>query len=227
MEYRRVGTSGLKVSVLGLGGNNFGPRIDAERARQVVEAALGEGVTFFDTADVYGEGRSEEYLGRALGARRAEAVIGTKVAGKMGPGPNDRGVSRQHLMDGVHASLRRLGTDYIDLLQLHTWDPETPLEETLGALDDLVRSGKIRYIGCSNYTGWQLTWALGISDRRGWSKFISVQPHYSLVYRDPEREILPASREFGIGVIPYFPLAGGVLTANTERANLRRQAPGA
>ncbi len=212
MEYRRLGASGLKVSLLGLGGNNFGPRIDADRTRQVVDAALDEGVTFFDTADVYGEGRSEEFLGRALGMRRDEVVIGTKVAGKMGPGPNDRGASRRHIMDGVDASLRRLGTEYIDLLQMHTWDAETPIDETLGALDDIVRSGKVRYVGCSNYKAWQMTWALGISDRRGWNKFISVQPHYSLVYRDPERELIPACREFGIGVIPYFPLAGGVLT---------------
>jgi aryl-alcohol dehydrogenase-like predicted oxidoreductase len=213
MEYRRLGASGIKVSLLGLGGNNFGPRIDADRTRQVIEAAQDEGVTFFDTADTYGEGRSEEYLGRALGARRGEVVIATKVGGgRMGPVPNDRGTSRQHIMDGVHASLRRLGTDHIDLLQMHVWDPETPLEETLGALDDLVRSGKVRYIGCSNYTAWQLTWALGMSERHGWSKFISVQPNYSLVHRDPERELIPACREFGIGVIPYYPLGGGVLT---------------
>ncbi len=212
MQYRRVGASGLKVSLLGLGGNNFGARIDADRTREVVEAALEEGVTFFDTADVYGDGRSEEFLGRALGARRGDVVIGTKVSGMMGPGPNDRGASRQHIMGGVHASLRRLATDYIDLLQMHTWDADTPLEETLGALDDLVRVGKIRYIGCSNYAAWQMTWALGISERRNWTKFISVQPHYSLVYREPERELIPACREFGVGVIPYFPLAGGVLT---------------
>ncbi len=212
MQFRRVGASGLKVSLLGLGGNNFGARIDADKTRQVVEAALEEGVTFFDTADVYGDGRSEEYLGRALGARRGDVVIGTKVSGVMGPGPNDRGASRQHIMAGVHASLRRLATDYVDLMQIHTWDADTPLEETLGALDDLVRLGKIRYIGCSNYAAWQMTWALGISERRNWSKFISVQPHYSLVYREPERELIPACREFEIGVIPYFPLAGGVLT---------------
>lgn len=212
MQYRRVGRSGLKVSLLGLGGNNFGARIDAERTRQVVEGALEEGVTFFDTADVYGEGRSEEYLGRALGARRSDVVIGTKVAGTTGPGPNDRGSSRQHIMAGVDASLHRLGTDYIDLLQIHRWDADSPLEETLDALNDLVRMGKIRYIGCSNYSGWQMTWGLGISDRRGWSKFISAQPHYSLLYRESERELIPACGEFGIGVIPYFPLAAGVLT---------------
>ncbi len=212
MQYRRVGASGLKVSLLGLGGNNFGARIDADRTREVVEAALEEGVTFFDTADVYGDGRSEEFLGRALGSRRGDVVIGTKVAGMMGPGPNDRGASRQHIMAGVHASLRRLATDYVDLMQIHTWDADTPLEETLGALDDLVRVGKIRYIGCSNYAAWQMTWALGISERRNWNKFISVQPHYSLVHREPERELIPACREFEIGVIPYFPLAGGVLT---------------
>ncbi len=212
MQHRRLGASGLKVSLLGLGGNNFGGRIDANGTREVVEAALEEGITFFDTADVYGESRSEEYLGRALGPRRSDVLIATKVSGAMGPGPNDRGASRHHIIAGVHASLRRLGTDHVDLLQIHTWDADTPLEETLGALDDLVRSGKIRYIGCSNFSAWQMTWALGISDRRSWSKFISVQPHYSLVHRDPERELIPACREFGIGLIPYFPLAGGVLT---------------
>jgi aryl-alcohol dehydrogenase-like predicted oxidoreductase len=212
MTYRRLGRSGLSVSALGLGCNTFGRSVDAAGAAALVHAALERGVTFFDTADIYGEQRSEEYLGRALAGRRDRAVIATKVAAEVGPGPNDRGASRAHIMDGVHASLRRLGTDYVDLLQIHFWDPHAPLEETLRGLDDLVRQGKVRYVGCSNFTAWQLTWALWIADRRGFAPFVSVQPEYSLLARRVEEELLPACLEFGIGVIPYFPLAGGVLT---------------
>jgi aryl-alcohol dehydrogenase-like predicted oxidoreductase len=212
MIYRRLGRSGLTVSVLGLGCNTFGRGVDAAGAAALVHVALERGITFFDTADVYGEQRSEEYLGRALAGRRDRAVVATKVAAAIGPGPNDRGASRAHIMDGVHASLRRLGTDYVDLLQIHFWDPHTPLEETLRALDDLVRQGKVRYVGCSNFTAWQLAWALWIADRRGFAPFVSVQPEYSLLARRVEEELLPACLEFGIGVIPYFPLAAGVLT---------------
>jgi aryl-alcohol dehydrogenase-like predicted oxidoreductase len=212
MKYRRLGTSGLKVSVLGLGCNTFGRFTDAEQTARIVHTALDRGVNFFDTADVYSAGVSEELLGRALAGRRHQAVVATKVHGPMGEGPNDRGSSRAHITDGVHASLRRLGTEHIDLLQLHDWDAETPLEESLGALDDLVCQGKVRYIGCSNFTAWQLVWALWISDRRGWASFVSTQPEYSLLARGIEGDLLPACRTFGIGVIPYFPLAGGMLT---------------
>ncbi len=212
MRYRRLGASGLKVSVVGLGCNTYGRFTDAEQTARIVNIALDLGVNFFDTADVYSRGVSEEYLGRALAKRRAEAVVATKVNGPMGEGPNDRGSSRAHIMDGVHASLRRLNMDHIDLLQLHNWDDEAPLEESLGALDDLVRQGKVRYIGCSNFAAWQLVWSVGISERRGWASFVSVQPEYSLLAREPETELLPASQAFGIGVIPYFPLAAGVLT---------------
>lgn len=212
MEYRPLGTSGLKISVIGLGCNNFGARVDADGTRQVVEAALDEGINFFDTADVYGEGRSEEFLGRALSDRRHNVTVATKVRGAMGPGPNDRGASRHHILAGVDASLRRLGTDYIDLYQIHAWDPETPIDETIEALNDLVRWGKVRYIGCSNFAAWQLVWSLWVSDRRSFARFVSVQPHYSLLHREPERELIPACQAFGIGVIPYFPLASGLLT---------------
>jgi aryl-alcohol dehydrogenase-like predicted oxidoreductase len=212
MEYRRLGASGLRVSVIGLGGNTFGRFTDAQGTEQLVSVALDAGVNFFDTANVYGAGVSEEHLGRALKGRRDQALIATKAGMKMGEGPNESGSSRAHLMASVQASLKRLQTDYIDLLQIHRYDPDTPLEETLGTLDDLVRSGAVRYIGCSNYDAWQMTRALWISDRRGWAAFVSNQPEYSMLSRDIERELVPACLELGVGVIPYFPLAGGVLT---------------
>jgi len=212
VRYRRLGTSGLKVSVLGLGCNTFGRFIDAAGAARVVHTAFDLGVNFFDTADIYGLGTSEEFLGSALADRRERALVATKLVNAMGEGPNDRGASRSHIMDAADASLRRLKTDYIDLLQLHVWDEETPLEETMRALDDLVRQGKVRYIGCSNFAAWQMTWALWISGRGGYAPFVSVQPEYSLVARQVEDELLPAAKAFGVGVIPYFPLAAGVLT---------------
>ncbi len=212
MIYRRLGSSGLKVSVVGLGGNTFGRFADAEQTARIVQTALDLGINFFDTADVYSRGTSEEYLGRALAGRRDQAVVATKAYGPMGEGPNEQGSSRAHLTDAVHASLRRLDTGHIDLLQLHGWDDETPLEETLEALDDLVRQGKVRYVGCSNFAAWQMVWALGISERRGLARFVSAQPEYSLLARGVEAEVLPACSTFGVGVIPYFPLAGGLLT---------------
>jgi 1-deoxyxylulose-5-phosphate synthase len=212
MKYRRLGTAGLKVSVLGLGGNTFGRSLDAGATASIIHAALDQGVTFIDTADYYGNHQSEEFIGRALAGRRHQAIVATKVGWTAGPGPNDHGASRAHVVDTVHCSLRRLKSEYIDLMQIHLWDPETPIEETLGALDDLVRQGKIRYIGCSNFTAWRLTWSLWTSDRRGGTPFVSVQPEYSLLVRDIERELIPACQAFGIGIIPFFPLAGGVLT---------------
>ncbi len=212
MRYRRLGNSGLKVSVVGLGGNTFGRTVDAEGATRIVHTALDLGVNFFDTADIYSRGVSEEFYGRALAGRRGQAILATKVHGAMGEGPNDRGSSRAHIMDGVHASLRRLNMDHIDLLQLHGWDDQAPIEETLGALNDLVHRGKVRYIGCSNFAAWQLAWSLWTCDRRNWAPFVSVQPEYSLLAREVEDELLPACQAFGIGVIPYFPLAAGVLT---------------
>ncbi len=212
MEYRRLGASGLRVSVIGLGGNTFGRYTDAEGTERIVSAALDAGINFFDTANIYNAGVSEEFLGRALRGRRDQAIIATKAGMRMGQGPNESGSSRKHLFASVHASLRRLETDYIDLLQIHAYDPETPLEETLGALDVLVRSGAVRYTGCSNYDAWRMTRALWISDQRGWASFISNQPEYNLLARDVERELVPACLELGVGIIPYYPLAGGVLT---------------
>ncbi|MDR5709768.1 MAG: aldo/keto reductase [Armatimonadota bacterium] len=212
MKYRRLGTTGLRVSAVGLGGNNFGRVCDAEQTARVVHAALDCGINFFDTADSYGGGQSEEFLGRALRGHREEVVIATKVGWELGPGPNERGASRVRILAGIERSLRRLQTDYVDLYQIHRWDPETPLEETLEALHDLVRQGKVRYIGCSNFAAWQLVWSLWLADRHGWARFATVQPEYSLLNRAVERELLPACATLGVGVIPYFPLAGGMLT---------------
>jgi len=212
MRYRRLGQSGLKVSAVGLGGNNFGRVTDAQTSERIIHRALDLGVNFFDTADVYGRGVSEEHVGRALAQRRAEAVVATKVAMEMGSGPNETGASRKHIMDGVHASLRRLNMDHVDLLQIHRWDRETPIDETMSALDDLVHQGKVRYVGSSNFRAWQLVWSLWASDRRGWVSMISEQPEYSLLNRSIERGLMPACQAFGVGIIPYFPLAGGMLT---------------
>ena len=212
MRYRRLGHSGLKVSAVGLGGNNFGRVTDAQTSERIIHRALDLGVNFFDTADVYGRGVSEEHVGRALAQRRAEAVVATKVAMEMGPGPNETGASRKHIMDGVHASLRRLNMDHVDLLQIHRWDREAPIDETMSALDDLVHQGKVRYVGSSNFRAWQLVWSLWASDRRGCVSMISEQPEYSLLNRSIERELMPACQAFGVGIIPYFPLAGGMLT---------------
>ncbi|HEV7216958.1 MAG TPA: aldo/keto reductase [Chloroflexota bacterium] len=216
MEYRRLGQSGLKVSVVGLGGNNFGRATDEERSIEVIRRALDVGINMIDTADVYNAGVSEQHVGKAVAGRRQEAIIGTKVNGKMGSGPNDRGLSRKHILDGCEQSLRRLGTEYIDLYQVHQFDAETPLDETMQALDDLVHAGKVRYIGCSNFAAWQLTQALWISSRANLASFVSVQPHYNMFVRDVERELLPACAALGIGVIPYFPLASGLLTGKYE-----------
>jgi aryl-alcohol dehydrogenase-like predicted oxidoreductase len=212
MDYRRLGASGLRVSVIGLGGNTFGRYADERQTAQIVGAALDAGVNFFDTANIYNAGVSEQYIGKALRGQRERALIATKVGMRMGSGPNESGSSRKHIFASVHASLRRLDTEYIDLLQIHTFDPDSPLEETLGALDDLVRAGAVRYIGCSNYDAWRLTQALWISDKHNWAAFVSAQPEYNLLRREIERDLIPACLEFGIGVIPYFPLAAGVLT---------------
>ena len=212
MQYRRLGSSGLRVSVIGLGTNQFGGKVDLENTQQIIDAALDLGINFFDTADIYQKGRSEEFIGRALTGRRQEAIIATKVRHKFGDGPNDEGASRQHIMEGLHASLKRLQTDYIDLYQIHSWDDETPIEETMRTLEDLVRSGKVRYIGASNFTAWQLTWANALAKENSWTPFISIQPHYHLFHREIETELIPACQYFNIGILPYFPLAGGFLT---------------
>lgn len=212
MEYRRLGTSGLKVSVIGLGGNNFGARVDAEGTRRVVDQALELGINFIDTANVYGKGRSEEFIGKALKGKRHQALIATKFGRQMGTAPNSEGGSRSHIMDQVERSLGRLETDYIDLYQLHIHDPTTPIEETLRALDDLIHQGKVRYIGCSGVAAWQACEAVWTSKALRLNAFVSVQPHYSLLYREAEQELIPFCRAYGLGVIPYFPLEGGFLT---------------
>lgn len=212
MEYRRLGRSGLHVSLAGLGCNNFGMRIDYGAAEKVTNAALDAGITLFDTADVYGRGASEEMLGRALGARRHEVIIATKFAAPMGEGPMDRGGSRHRITEACEASLRRLGTDYIDLYQMHMPDPDTPMEETLRALDDLVGSGKVRYIGNSNYKGWQIAEAHWTAETHHLTKMVSAQNHYNLMERAVETEVIPACNQYGLGMLPYFPLASGFLT---------------
>lgn len=212
MEYRALGRSGVKVSTVGLGSNQFGGKVDRAGTERIVHAAMELGVNFIDTADVYSRGRSEEVLGAALAGRWDRIVLATKVRSSMGDGPNDRGASRYHIFEGVHGSLRRLNTDHIDLLQIHSWDAETPIEETMRALDDLVSSGKVRYIGASNYAAWHLCRSNDLAEMRGWSAFVSVQPHYHMFERRIEDELVPYCRAFGVGILPYFPLAGGFLT---------------
>ena len=212
MEYRQLGRSGLRVSVIGLGGNTFGRYADEARTAAIVRQAMESGINFFDTANIYNGGLSEEYLGKAIRGHRDEVLIATKVGMRFGNGPNERGSSRKHVIESCHSSLRRLGVDAIDLYQIHEFDPLTPLDETLGALDDLVHAGTVRYIGCSNYDAWRVVQALWISDRAHLATFVSVQPEYSLLVRDAERELVPCCLEFGLGIIPYLPLAGGVLT---------------
>lgn len=216
MEFRRLGRSGLKVSEICLGTMTFGHGTDTAEAERMVGAALDAGVMFFDTADGYSDGESEVMLGRALGARRREAVIATKVFNAMGPGPNDSGMSRVHIMNAVEDSLRRLGTDYIDLYYIHHVDVQTPLEEMLRAFDDLVRQGKIRYTGCSNYEAWRLMEALWISDSKGLARFEAYQPQYSLVVRDIEEELVPACALKGLGMVVWSPLAGGYLSGKYQ-----------
>jgi aryl-alcohol dehydrogenase-like predicted oxidoreductase len=190
----------------------FGREADEATSRAIVDRFLDAGGNFVDTANVYSAGVSEEITGRALGARRADVVLATKVRFPMGDGPNDVGLSRRSIRMQVEASLRRLGTEWIDLYQVHCWDPRTPLEETLSTLDDLVHEGKVRYIGASNFAGWHLAKALGLSALHGWEPFVSLQPEYSLVTRDIERELLPLCQEEGLAVIPWSPLGGGILT---------------
>jgi len=212
VEYRNLGNSGLQVSVVGLGCNNFGMRLDAAATKAVVDKAIDMGITFFDTADVYGRGKSEEYLAPALKPHRRNVVIATKSVSPMGEGPYWAGASRKYLMDAVDDCLRRLDTDYIDLYQMHRWDDRTPIEETLRALEDMVRAGKVRYIGCSNYTGWQVVEAAWVAKTEHLTPFISAQNQYNLLERNVERELVPACRKYGLSILPYFPLASGFLT---------------
>jgi aryl-alcohol dehydrogenase-like predicted oxidoreductase len=225
MEYRQLGNSGLRVSTLTLGTMGFGGRgwaanvgtIDVDGARRQISMALDAGVNLIDTADVYSAGLSEEIVAKALPVGRDEVLIATKVRMAMGDGPNDAGLSRHHIIRGAEASLQRLGTDYIDLYQVHEWDGQTPLDETLAALDHLVTSGKVRYIGASNYTGWQLMKALGISERKGISRFVSQQIYYSLQSRDAEYDLVPVTIDQGLGILVWSPLAGGLLSGKYRR----------
>ena len=216
MEYRRLGSSGLKVSEICLGTMTFGHGTDAAEAERIVQTSLDAGVTFFDTADGYSDGVSETMLGHALGARRREAVIATKVFNAMGPGPNNSGMSRVHIMNAVEDSLRRLGTDYIDLYYIHHVDIQTPLEEMLRAFDDLVRHGKVRYTACSNYEAWRLMEAVWLSDSKGLARFTAYQPQYSLMVRDIEEELVPACALKGLGMVVWSPLAGGYLSGKYQ-----------
>jgi len=225
MHYTHLGSSGLVVSRICLGMMTYGTPewrpwvLDEETSRPLIRRALELGINFFDTADMYSRGVSEEILGRALRdfGRREEVIVATKVYFPMGAGPNERGLSRLHILRSIDNSLRRLGTDYVDLYQIHRWDPETPIEETLEALHDVVKSGKARYIGASSMYAWQFAKALYLAGLRGWTRFISMQNHYNLVYREEEREMMPLCLDQGIGVIPWSPLARGFLAGNRSR----------
>lgn len=212
MEYRRMGRTGLKLPELCLGTMTFGHGTDAAEAMKMVDLCFDSGVFFFDTADAYGNGESERILGETLKGRRAKAIVATKVFNPMGPGPNDSGMSRVHIMQAVETSLGRLQTDYIDIYYIHHVDAQTPMEELLRAFDDLVHQGKVRYIACSNYPAWRLATALGISDTNGLAGFSCYQPQYSLVVRDIEQELIPLCHHHGLGVVCWSPLAGGFLS---------------
>lgn len=225
MQYVRLGNTGLKVSRLCLGCMTYGTSrwrtwvLDEEPSRVFIKQALELGINFFDTADAYSLGVSEEVLGRALRdfAKRDQVIIATKVYNPMGKGPNDSGLSRKHIFDAIDASLRRLGTDYVDLYQIHRWDYETPIEETLDALNDVVKAGKARYIGASSMFAWQFAKAQFTADLHGWTRFVSMQNHYNLIYREEEREMNPFCRDQGVALIPWSPLARGFLAGNRTR----------
>ena len=227
MDYRQLGHSGLRVSALTLGTMTFGGKdrfslvgdTDVAGATRQIDMCLDRGVNFIDTADVYSGGVSEEILGKAIKDRRDRVLIATKARMPMGDGPNDAGLSRHHLIEGCEASLRRMGIDHIDLFQVHEWDGQTPLEETLEALDTLVKSGKVRYVGASNYAGWQLMKALGVADRHGYQRFVTQQIYYSLQSRDAEYELVPMAVDQGIGILVWSPLAGGLLSGKFRRAD--------
>jgi len=222
MDYVNLGRTGLRVSRICLGTMTYGTPswrpwvLDEETSRPFIRRALELGINFFDTADMYSRGASEKVLGRALRdfASRDQVVIATKVFFPMGDGPNDRGLSRRHLFDAIDASLERLGVDYVDLYQIHRWDPHTPIEETLEALHDIVKAGKARYIGASSMYAWQFARSLYLADLHGWTRFVSMQNHYNLIYREEEREMIPLCRAEGVGVIPWSPLARGFLAGN-------------
>jgi len=217
MEYRKLGHSGLQVSVIGLGTNQFGGKVDQAGVNEIIDGAIELGINFIDTADMYQAGRSEETLGLALKGKWDKVILATKVFFPTSDGPNDKGASRYHIINGIEASLRRLQSDHIDLYQMHRWDENTPIEETLRTLDDLVSSGKVRYIGASNYMAWQLARANLLAEVRGWLPFVSIQNHYHIFEREQEREIIPFCNAHNVGILPFFPLAGGFLTGKYKR----------
>jgi aryl-alcohol dehydrogenase-like predicted oxidoreductase len=217
VEYRQLGTAGVRVSAIGLGTNQFGGKVDQRGVNEIVATALDQGINFIDTADVYQGGRSEETLGEALKGRWPGVVLATKVFNSTGDGPNDRGASRYHIINGIEASLRRLQGDHIDLYQIHRWDLNTPIDETLRVLDDLVRDGKVRYVGASNFAAWQLARANLLAEIRGWAPFVTIQPHYHMLERSIEHELVPFCNAYHVGILPYFPLAGGFLTGKYQR----------
>jgi 1-deoxyxylulose-5-phosphate synthase len=230
MEYPRLGSSGLKVSRIGLGMMSYGSKVERrwhlnqDEAEPIVRRAVEAGVTFFDTADTYSDGLTEQITGRLLAelfGHREDYVLATKVYYPMGPGPNDRGLSRKHVLSSIDASLRRLGTDHVDLYQIHRWDPETPIEETMEALHDVVRAGKARYLGASSMYAWQFAKAQFTAQAAGWTRFVSMQNHYNLLYREEEREMIPLCVDQGVGVVPYSPLARGLLTGSRGRGGQR------
>ena len=221
MEYRNLGSSGLRVSLVGLGCNNFGMRLELEQTRAVVDRAFDLGITFFDTADMYGSrGGSETQLGKILGHRRKDIVLASKFGMAMSDDGTKIGASRRYIMSAVEDSLRRLKTDWIDLYQLHQPDPLTPLDETMQALDDLVTQGKIRYIGCSNLPSWQVVESQWLSKSTGLNRFVSCQDEYNILNRDVESELIPAMQKYGCGLLPYFPLASGLLTGKYKRTEM-------
>jgi aryl-alcohol dehydrogenase-like predicted oxidoreductase len=229
MKMRLLGNTGIKVSEICFGAMTFGGRgfwktigaVPQKEANDIVNAAFEGGINFFDTADVYSEGMSEEILGKALGERRKNIILATKVRGRTGQGPNDVGLSRNHIIENCNASLKRMGTDYIDLYQIHSYDPFTPMEETLRALDDLVRAGKVRYIGISNHHAWQIMKALSISEKQNLEKFVTLQAYYSLVARDLENELVPLCLDQKLGILTWSPLGGGFLTGKYRRGKQR------
>ena len=217
MEYRQLGKSGLQVSEIGLGTNNFGRRLDPKATEVVINHALDMGINMIDTSNSYGEGLSEEYIGRGLKGKRHRAIIGTKVSSRMAEGPNNAGNSRGHIIREIENSLRRLDTDYIDLYQMHWWDPNTPIDETLRALDDLVHQGKVRYIGCSNFKAWQVCESEWTSRSQNLTPFVSVQPRYTMLDRTVEDELVPFCEKYNVGILPYYPLENGFLTGKYHR----------
>jgi len=233
MDYLKLGTTGLEVSRICLGCMSYGAKargkaswsLEEEESRPFIRRALDAGINFFDTANVYSDGSSEEITGRALAdyARRDEIVLATKVYGRMRPGANGGGLSRKAILTEIDHSLRRLGTDYVDLYQIHRWDPTTPVEETMEALHDVVKAGKARYIGASSMYAWQFSKAQYVADRHGWTRFVSMQNHYNLLYREEEREMLPLCADLGVGVIPWSPLARGRLTREWDTSSARSE----